>query len=169
MNRNIYVVTSFLTMILIMFFTSAYAGGTAAGQFEKMKQLAGNWQGTSYDGKTVKVTYEVVSNGSVVMERVAHEGEPDMITMYHMDGSTLMMTHYCSAMNQPRMVADPGDDGNVVNFTLKDITNLADKKAGHMRGAKLTIKGNNTLVHQWTYTEAGKEMSVPMELTRADR
>ncbi len=51
-------------------------------RFEQLKSLAGAWEGTKSHGVTVKLTYEVVSNGSVVMERMQPAGEAEMITMY---------------------------------------------------------------------------------------
>jgi len=36
------------------------------------------------------------------MESMEHES---MVTMYHLDKGRVMMTHYCSAQNQPRMQA----------------------------------------------------------------
>ena len=36
--------------------------------FDRMKALVGAWQGTKKDGKTVKVTYALVADGSAVME-----------------------------------------------------------------------------------------------------
>ncbi len=32
-----------------------------------------------------------------------NNGPENMITMFHMDGDRLLMTHYCGAGNQPRM------------------------------------------------------------------
>src|SRR3989442_2479377 len=74
--------------------------------FVKMKALVGAWQGTAKDGKSVKVTYSLVADGSAVMETLEPGNESAMITMYHPDGSRVMMTHYCSAHNQPRMRAE---------------------------------------------------------------
>ena len=95
------------------------AAENASAQFESLKSLVGEWQGKSVDEKmdrkNVIVTYELVSNGSTIMERLMPENEPNMITMYHLDGDNLMMTHYCAAFNQPRMQAEPSpvNIGNV--------------------------------------------------------
>src|SRR5664279_4568255 len=75
--------------------------------FEQLKSLAGTWEGKIPGGATATLTYEVVSNGSVVMERLRPSREPEMITMYSLDQARLLVTHYCSAGNQPTMRTDP--------------------------------------------------------------
>ena len=71
--------------------------------FDQLKALAGHWEGTTATGQKGEVTYEVISNGSVVMERLHPGNEPDMITMYTLDADRILVTHYCSAGNQPTM------------------------------------------------------------------
>ena len=160
-----------LVMLMLGFvltITNARAGDGAKEKFEKIKSLAGEWHGKNPSGKPVTVTYEVVSNGSVVMERIQPIDEPDMITMYHLDGDHLMMTHYCSAMNQPRMrAASGGGDENVIRFSLLDVTNLAKPTDGHMQKLVITIKDENHLATQWTFVTDGKaEGGAPFELVR---
>ena len=66
--------------------------------FDMMKSLEGSWEGDGPDGKTVHISYKVVSAGSAVMETIDHsEMEAAMVTVYHLDKDKLMMTHYCSA------------------------------------------------------------------------
>lgn len=158
-------VTLMVATCLVLSASQLLAGGPAE-KFEKLKSLAGSWQGTNFEGKPVTAVYEVVSNGSAVMERLQNEGEPDMVTMYHLDGDNLMMTHYCSAMNQPRMRAESSDDASRVKFVMFDITNLASKDAGHMEGMLMNFKDADHIVHQWTFVDKGKPMTVPIELER---
>ena len=68
------------------------------------------------DKKQAMVTYALVSDNSALMERLAEGGESKMVTIYHPDGDHLMMTHYCSAHNQPRMRSQP------VSGEIKKIT-----------------------------------------------
>ena len=162
----------FITILTVLFaFTIAsqmYAvpGDGAADQFEKIKSLAGEWQGTrAMDGKTVNATYELVSNGSTVMETLMPADEPNMVTMYHLNGDKLMMTHYCAVNNQPRMES-VSSEGGMVKFALKDITNLAKEEDGHMVGMSIAFKDDDHITHTWTFKQEGKEMPGDIVLER---
>lgn len=136
------------------------AAGSAAAAFEHFKTLAGDWTGKSAGGGTVRASYEVVSGGSAVVERLDMEGEgqPDMITVFHLDGDRLMMTHYCGAGNQPRMMArfiTPQE----VRFEFLDATSLASPDDGHMHRAVFRFPARDRLTAEWTWRAKGKDAS----------
>ena len=84
----------------------------AQAAFARLKQLQGDWQSTDSSGKTERVNYRVVSNGSAVQETyTGPEGE--MLTVYALDGNRVLLTHYCIAHNQPRMEATALRDGKL--------------------------------------------------------
>jgi hypothetical protein len=136
-------------------------------EFEKMKSLVGEWQGKSSDGTTAKVTYALVSDNSALMEKLVMGGESEMVTMYHPDGDHLMMTHYCSAHNQPRMRSQrvPAEIKNII-FDLVDVTNLSTPDAGHMKKLVLTFVDQDHLAQEWIWTEKGKESAVVIRFER---
>jgi hypothetical protein len=130
----------------------------AVPYFEKMKSLVGEWEGKSMDGKTAKVSYTMVSDNSALMERLVIGGESEMVTMYYPDGDHLMMTHYCSAHNQPRMRAPAGSMGDkAIVLDLVDVTNLPTPDAGHMKKLVVTFVDKDHFTQAWTWTEMGKE------------
>ena len=118
--------------------TTANAAGkesNAAEAFAKLKTLAGHWEATSARGK-VTTSYEVISNGSAVVEHVSVPGEDEMLTVYHLDGNRLVLTHYCTAGNQPHMQAEPYDAAsNQLAFDFAGGGNLSDTNVGHMHNA----------------------------------
>src|SRR5437773_2191240 len=89
----------------------------AQAAFDKLsKSLEGDWEGKGTKGWTEKSSYRTIATGSVIME-IFYGDKPSewMATMYHMDGKRLMLTHYCMAKNQPRLVAtDISDDSNQI-------------------------------------------------------
>ena len=132
----------------------AIAGDGVDAAWKNLQSLAGEWQGMG--GKT-GVTYTVVSGGSVVMERMQMPSpQPDMVTMYHRDGSGLVATHYCSMGNQPRMRA-PEADAKTIRFRFADITNLKQPGDGHIRDLTVTFQDNDHFTQEWTSVENGKE------------
>ena len=130
---------------------------SAAAGFERLKALAGTWQ---VDGKMGKAqaTYEVVANGSTVIERFTMDGmSSPMITAYHLDGDKLQLTHYCMAGNQPSMVAkgiDPAT-GEIV-FDFASVSNLTDPNAKYMHNATFKLVDNDHFTSAWTLYENGK-------------
>lgn len=148
-----------LFVVAMLGLLAAAAGQSKAqGSFDKLKALAGEWEGTAGEGQTARATYRVVSGGSVLEETLAVGTEEPMITIYHLDGDRLMVTHYCGAGNQPRMVAAPdATKPNVFAFKFLDATNLSSPEAGHMRNLVLTLVDKDHLTQQWIWHEKGKE------------
>lgn len=162
-------VTISLTFLLVICISGlpTLAQNKAVTGFDKLKSLVGEWQGKSKEGKKVTVTYELVSNESVLLERLASENEPNMITMYHLDGDHLMMTHYCTAKNQPRMRAEFGKDDNpVLQFEFIDATNLAKATDGHMHRMAITFIDDDHVTHEWTWRQNEQENVTRFELER---
>jgi hypothetical protein len=127
--------------------------------FDKMKTLAGKWEGTAMeDGKALPTNArcQLISDGSALMGWLNEGIADEMVTMFHMDGSDLMATRYCSAHNQPRMVLAPSRDANKLVFKFKDGTNI-EPDAGHMQAITFMIDGPNHHTEDWTYLEKGKE------------
>jgi hypothetical protein len=158
---------SFFSYLLIPFLISGsvLAQNSSSKGFEKIKSLAGKWEGKGHDNQMTSVSYEIISGGNAVMESL-NEGEDDnMITIYHLDGDKLIMTHYCSSGNQPRMKAEMMDD-NSINFTFAEATNLAKTSDGHMHKLSFNFVDNNNFTQTWTWSEDGKEMPATFNWTR---
>ena len=92
---------------------------------------------------------------------------PAMTTMYHPDGDHLMMTHYCSAHNQPRMRSQTGSaETRSIVFDFVDVTNLSTPDAGHMTRLVLTFVDQDHLTQEWTWREKGKDSVVVIRFER---
>lgn len=140
--------------------------------FEKLKALAGDWEGKSTKGWTEKISYQVIAGGSVLME-VSYGAHPNewMATMFHMDGEHLMLTHYCVAKNQPRLRAtEISDDLSSITFTFLDATNLTNRDKGHMDKCVIRLSGADAFTSRWTWYQNGKEdWMEEIEHRRADK
>ncbi len=150
--------SSFLMGALLFADEKAKAPRTSPG-FEKLKTLVGEWQAKTKDGQPVRVSYKLVSNGSALVEVLSMgKGEGDMVTVYHLDGGDLMMTHYCSANNQPRMKAQPAS-GEIksLTFSYLDATNLAPPDSGHMHRLVVNFQDKDRMTQEWTWREYGKD------------
>lgn len=131
----------------------------AAAAFERFKKLEGRWKGRSTKGWEEVSTYKTIAGGSVVVGTSfdAHPNET-MMTMFHLDGDRLMLTHYCVAKNQPRLVATSfADGGKTITFTFLDGGNLSSRDRGHMDKAVFRFIDDNHTTSQWTWYQDGKE------------
>jgi hypothetical protein len=136
--------------------TSSAAAGAS---FDRLKSLAGEWEGTTNEaGHTMATTtsFRVVSDGSALMNVLAASTPHEMVTMFHMDGNDLLGTHYCAAHNQPRFRYVFSPDSNVVAFEFKDATNLASPEAPHMVGVRFTLIDQNHHLEDWTFLANGQ-------------
>jgi len=132
------------------------ANTNAAAAFNKLKTLAGTWEATSERGK-VTTSYEVISSGSALAERITVPGEGDMMTIYHLDGDRLALTHYCTAGNQPHMQAEAYDPASSrIQFDFAGGGSLTNTNAGHMHNALFTFNGPDAFTANWTFQENGK-------------
>ncbi len=161
---------SFVLCALFSTFAAAQEMHTAARTtpaFDQLKTLAGHWEGTTQDGKKGQVSYEVISGGSVLMERLSPGNEPDMITMYSLEGDRILVTHYCSAGNQPTMQTGPSPAANgKIEFTFLRLAGAKSPGEGHMVGLTLSMPDKNHLIQSWTYDDHGKAVTENFTLTR---
>jgi hypothetical protein len=131
----------------------------ARAAFERLKSLAGTWEGRSTKGWVETLRYQVIARGSVVLETSfeTHPGE-QMATAFHMDGDRLMLTHYCVAKNQPRLQATSFEDGGrTVVFTFVDGGNIPTRDRGHMDKAIFRFESPDRVSSRWPWHQDGKE------------
>ena len=123
--------------------------------FEKLKTLAGTWQG-SVMGMSVQATIRVTSRGNAILHEVTSSAMPDNpITMIYVDGDRLLLTHYCDSGNRPRMEGKISTDGNRVEFALFDITGNTEK--GFMNRIAFTIVDANHHNEESTFMLPGNK------------
>lgn len=131
--------------------------------FERLKGLEGAWSGTATMGDEsfpVETRWRTTGAGSAVEETLFVGTPHEMVTMYHLDGARLMLTHYCAAQSQPRMVARVASAtagaGFEAAFGFLDCTNLESPQAMHMHDARLALDADGVLRASWTAWNAGK-------------
>lgn len=138
----------------------------AAQAFERLKKLEGEW--TLPEGKG-KFVYKLIAAGTTVEETLMPGTPHEMVTMYHVDGEDLVLTHYCSCGNQPHMKAKL-DDPKKLAFTYDGGGNLDPKKDKHMHEAIITFVDDDHMKSEWKLWENGAEKAVhAFDLTRVKK
>jgi len=98
------------------------APSEAQKAFEKMKTLAGSWQGTVV-GKPVSITIRLTSSGTTILHEATGAGLADHeITIIYLDGDHLLATHYCDAGNRPRWEGKMSPDAKTIEFGFLDVS-----------------------------------------------
>jgi hypothetical protein len=168
-----------LCIVLMSLSTLAFAQSSgqksdAQLSFDKMKTLAGSWEGhvttvplaPDIEGKVTHASLRVTSMGNAIVHEMTGEGRPDdPITMLYLDGDRLLLTHYCDAGNRPRMAGKMSPDGKTVEFDFLDVAGSTEY--GHMHHAVFTVIDANHHTEDWTYMEPGdKPMHAHIDLQR---
>ena len=141
-----------LSVGLLSLSTVASAQSDAQKSFDKLKTLAGSWQGT-YDGDPLRVSLRVTSMGNAIMHEMKSSGPDNPITMLYLDEDRLLLTHYCDAGNRPRMTGKMSPDGRKVEFDFLDVA--GSTQYGHMHHAVFTLLDANHHTEDWTYMLPG--------------
>jgi len=155
------------TIAAILCASFALAQSNAQKTFDTLKALAGNWEGKNNQGQTLRVSFRETAGGSALLSEIHGQGPENMISMIHLDGDRLLMTHYCGAGNQPRMRATLAPEGKSVIFDFIDATNLASADAGHMNHVVFAMPDADHHTEEWTFLDHGKEMKELFTLQRA--
>ena len=139
----------------------------ATTAWSRLKSLVGEWEGEGDMGK-VYLSYELIAGGTALVERERTDKTPEMLTVYHLDGKRLVLTHYCMAGNQPRMEArsfNPGTGDFAFDFV--DATNMPSPNTGHMRSVSMKLIDEKHLSSEWRFYEGGQmKMNVTARYTR---
>jgi hypothetical protein len=127
--------------------------------FEKLKSLAGTWDGKVDDpqnGSPVKVVYKTTSNGNTVMETLFAGTDHEMVTMYYLDEGKLVLVHYCTVGNQPRMMLAKSSKPDNLVFDFAGGTNVNPSKGTHMHSARMTWEADGSIRGVWSSHKDGK-------------
>ncbi|HEV7508489.1 MAG TPA: hypothetical protein VGS07_26650 [Thermoanaerobaculia bacterium] len=137
--------------------------------FHMLKSLAGSWTGTAgTDNAPATVTYRITANGHVVTEVLFAGTDHEMMTLYYIQGSDLLATHYCSMGNRPQFKLDSGKSSlKELVFNFDGGNGFDPGKDGHVHDAKLDFNGRDKFDASWSFYSGGeKRGSNDFHLTR---
>ena len=118
----------------------------ARSALEALKALEGEWMGSGASGGTATVVrYEVIAAGGTVVKTYAPGAENEMLTIYHMDGDDLVLTHYCALDNQPKMRFVPSEVPGEIRFEFAGGTNFDPEIDAHAHEGWTRIHDEGTV------------------------
>ena len=138
-------------------------------EFDKLKSLVGTWKGTAdMMGKPTEVTntFELTSAGSAVLEKVCAGSDHEMVSVYCAEGGKMVMTHYCSVGNHPKMSLMTSSDNTMV-FSMKGTSGIKSAKEMHMHAMTITWKDKDHITEDWSmYVDGKNQGAKPFVLAR---
>jgi hypothetical protein len=158
--------------LLIVAFDAAplLAAKNSEAAFDKLRSLAGEWEGKDAHGMPAKTNFQVLASRTAVMETLSPSGMEEMITLYSMDDDGIALVHYCPTNNQPRMrVVPPSGEVKELSFDYQGAGNLKSPSAGHQHHLIMRFEDNNHITETWTWREEGKDTLMVFHFTRKPR
>ena len=133
--------------------------------FAKLKTLKGTWNnksrgaGKGHDDGDSKVIYRLTGAGSALVETDFPDSGHEMVSVYHLDGDDLRLTHYCAAGNQPRLKLDRASSTpDKLMFVFDGGTNLDPAKDMHIHGMTMTFEKEGEVKSAWEANAGGKKV-----------
>jgi hypothetical protein len=127
--------------------------------FEKLKGLAGTWDANmmTADGEKTKVIYEVSANGTVVQETSFAGSAHEMITMYTLDGDSIVATHYCAGDNQPTLRLNAAK--SKADELVFDFVNVRGRNIkSHINGLTVKFGTDGKVEQSWSTVTDGPHL-----------
>jgi len=149
-------------------------GVDAKTAFARLKTLVGTWNchindehqaGNSKEHEDhpkgdTPVTYKLTGAGSALVETQFPGAPHEMVSVYHLDGDDLRMTHYCAAQNQPHVKLDRANStADHLIFVFDGGTNLDPRKDMHIHGLQITFHQDGKVTSAWEGYAGGKKAS----------
>ncbi len=149
----------------------AKTGINARAAFARLKTLAGTWtcqltdehqaakskEHEDHPKGDTRVTYKLTGAGSALVETQFPGEAHEMVSVYHLDGDDLRMTHYCAAQNQPHVKLDRSHSTpDHLIFVFDGGTNLDPEKDMHIHGLQITFHQDGKVTSAWEGYAGGK-------------
>ena len=149
-----------LTALFLILLSPTWLGatesdGSVANAFKQLSSLVGAWEGKFEDGRPHSVSYRLTAGGTVLVETWTLGPGRESMTLYHMDGETLVADHYCPQGNQPRLQLAKSEDADKLSFVFRDGANLQVKGKSHQHAFWIKLNGQNSFERSETYIENG--------------
>jgi hypothetical protein len=168
-----------LPLLLITLSAAAHPVADAEKSFDKLKTLAGSWEGTlttspatdsqaPSQSQPVQINLRVTSMGYALLHEanIGHQ-DADPITMFYVENNQLMLTHYGHSGNRPRMVGKISDDGNTIDFNFIDAANYTTEQGGHAHHVAFNFIDADHHTEDWTLVFAdGSPIRAHLDLHR---
>ncbi|MFT5422279.1 MAG: hypothetical protein ACI89L_000036 [Phycisphaerales bacterium] len=115
--------------------------------FEYLRDLEGPWVVDGGAEGTFGWEFDITSKGGVILERLKVGTPTEMTTVYHLEDSALVASHFCQLGNQPRLLAvDSQADGDLHFDCDGDVGSAESHNELHMHGVHFKKQGDSVRI-----------------------
>ncbi len=157
----------------------------ASAAFARLQTLAGKWKAEITSGpaagaadatspapaaapaaasaskpaETMNVEYLVTSGGHALLEKLFAGSGDEMVTMYYLEGTDLVLVHYCAMGNRPHMRLDrKSSTRDDLHFAFDvHATDVDPKKDAHVHEGRVHFVDADHVECEWAFWADGKE------------
>ena len=121
----------------------------AEAAFARLIALKGDWvDAAGAPNAPISASYRVTAGGSAVIETLFPGQAEEMVSVYTCDGRGVAMTHYCTAGNEPHLLAS-ALEGDVLVFGFEGGEGFDPSTDMHMHTLMLTFLSPDELRADW--------------------
>lgn len=128
-------------------------------KLDPLKRLVGEWVQVGEDGKPTDVVMarsRLTAGGSAILEELFPGSDHEMVTLYHLDGDEVVLTHYCVMGNAPRMKLQKGSTADKWTFVCDGKGSNMKESDPHMHQGTITFLSDDRFQSEWTMQKDGK-------------
>jgi hypothetical protein len=156
-------------LALVLLCAGSARAEDAPAVFARLKAgLVGSWKLAEVKSprqEAFRISFKEIARGSALVETFGDPAGSVTETIYHLDGASLVATHYCAQGNQPRLRLAKDDPRTGAEFAFRDATNLASETLSHLVRMRIRLDGDR-LEKDEIYVENGKEDATTLALVR---
>lgn len=129
-----------------------------------VRSLVGRWETDDQDGDgspDVVCEYRTTAGGSAVVETLFPGRPEEMVTIYHLDGESIGVTHYCMMGNQPYLKSTGESTSAHIVFECAGGANIDRSADDYMGSLVLEIGADGeSLIQRWGHFKSGVQAGV---------
>lgn len=134
--------------------------------FTRLSALAGMWRNADDADSALRVHFYLTARGTTLVEEWKAGDRPHSLTLYHLAGPTLMVTHYCPQGNQPRLILAEQEETGAISFAFLDATDLSGGESA-LHDLAIVIVDDDRIVRSETYRQGSESAPTTLNLVRA--
>ena len=139
-----------LLLLLILIAIAPLFAGVNSVPFQKIQQLAGDWEGKDEKGQPVKSNFKSIASGTAVLETLSPAGMEPIVTVYDIE---LRVVPGRSVPGEPA-------------FDFVSATKLASPAAGHPHHLRIRFEDRDHITEAWTWRQDNRDMPMVFHLAR---